>query len=135
MIYSSVNSDDCHCKEEVELEEAQALVEALEQSASDQNALPFVPGLSRKDESDTLTIHIQEEVRLINSFSCQYILLMHQSYVTHSILPIWKPMSSSSCLKLPPECIPKDRVGVVRDDSAERLLYFHATYNVSENKF
>lgn len=56
-----VNADDCHCKEEVELEEAQALVEAMEQSVKDQNALPFVPGLSRKESTDTLTIHIQDE--------------------------------------------------------------------------
>ncbi len=54
----------CPCKEEVEREEAQALVEALERSTLAQEALPFVPGLSRPDKEEVLTIHIQDMVRV-----------------------------------------------------------------------
>ena len=53
---------ECHCKEEVEKEEAQALVAALEQSNIQQGILPYVPGLSKEKDDETLTIHIQDEV-------------------------------------------------------------------------
>ena len=54
-------TEDCQCKEEVEKEEAQALVAALEQSTGSQAKLPFVPGLS-PEEDETLTIHVQQDV-------------------------------------------------------------------------
>lgn len=54
--------DGCHCKEEVEKEEAEALAEALERSDLPQDALPHVPGLSRLKSESTLTIHLQDQV-------------------------------------------------------------------------
>jgi mitogen-activated protein kinase kinase kinase 1 len=60
------DEESCPCKEEVEKEEAQALVAAMEQSSLQQNELPYVPGLSRQDEEQTLTIHIQEDTEEIS---------------------------------------------------------------------
>ena len=60
--YSDGTSEDCHCKEEVEKEEAKALVQAIERSGLEQSQLPFVPGLSSTD-SKTITIHVEPEVR------------------------------------------------------------------------
>ena len=56
-------SENCHCKEEVEIEEAQALVAALERSSLAQDALPYVPGLSREPSEASVTVYIQDEVR------------------------------------------------------------------------
>ena len=53
--------EDCACKEEVEKEEARALVQAIEQSSVEQYELPYVPGLSR-DSEQTVTIHCDAEV-------------------------------------------------------------------------
>ncbi len=61
---TSGEAEDCHCKEEVEKEEAQALAAALEQSDLQQGKLPHVPGLSREKDEETLVIHIQDEVRV-----------------------------------------------------------------------
>ena len=58
----SSGDPECYCKEEVEKEEAQALVAAMEQSNVQQGHLPYVPGLSKEKEDETLTIHIQDEV-------------------------------------------------------------------------
>ena len=57
---------DCPCKEEVEREEAQALVAALERSELLQNPLPYIPGLSGQSPDAAITIRVQEdsEVRL-----------------------------------------------------------------------
>jgi hypothetical protein len=55
-------SENCHCKEEVEIEEAKALVAALERSTLAQDALPYIPGLSRDPSEKSLTIYIQDEV-------------------------------------------------------------------------
>lgn len=52
--------ENCHCKDEVELEEAIALAKAMEISR-DQTELPQVPGLSTKREEETITIHIQQD--------------------------------------------------------------------------
>ena len=49
----------------MEKEEAQALVAALEQSNLQQGPLPYVPGLSKEKDDETLTIHIQDEVRIL----------------------------------------------------------------------
>ena len=49
----------------MEKEEAQALVAALEQSNLQQGHLPYVPGLSKEKDDETLTIHIQDEVRIL----------------------------------------------------------------------
>ena len=52
----------------MEKEEAQALVAALEQSNLQQGHLPYVPGLSKEKDDETLTIHIQDEVRILIYF-------------------------------------------------------------------
>jgi len=46
----------------VELEEAKALVAALEQSSAQQSTLPFVPGLSQVNRDEELIIRLQNEV-------------------------------------------------------------------------
>ncbi|XP_035698391.1 mitogen-activated protein kinase kinase kinase 1-like [Branchiostoma floridae] len=47
------------CKEQVEVEEAQALAVAMEMSTLPQQALPRVPGLTRRTEEKELIIHVQ----------------------------------------------------------------------------
>lgn len=54
--------DACPCKDEVELEEAQAVFEALQRSQLPETALPHVPGLCPEAGNETITIQIQEEV-------------------------------------------------------------------------
>ncbi|ELU13287.1 hypothetical protein CAPTEDRAFT_184398 [Capitella teleta] len=57
------SQENCHCKEEIEKEEAEALAEALAKSTLKQDALPHVPGLSQTEsQQETLTIRIHEEV-------------------------------------------------------------------------
>ncbi|XP_023933616.1 mitogen-activated protein kinase kinase kinase 1-like [Lingula anatina] len=53
------SSDPCYCKEEVEIEEAQALAAAMEASTK-QEDLPIIPQLGSR-EKDEITIHIQDE--------------------------------------------------------------------------
>lgn len=62
---------DCHCKDEVELEEAIALARAM-QLSDEQTALPLVPGLSARRQEETITIHIQADqtVSVINVYRC-----------------------------------------------------------------
>jgi len=55
-------SELCQCKEEVEKEEAQALVAAMERSYLRQDCLPCIPGLTRELSEKTITIHVQDEV-------------------------------------------------------------------------
>ncbi|KAF6019027.1 MAP3K1 [Bugula neritina] len=55
-----VTSGNCHCKDEVELEEAIALSKAMELSTN-QAELPKVPGLSSRREEETITIHVQPD--------------------------------------------------------------------------
>lgn len=62
ILSDNTGDDGCHCKEEVEKEEAEALVEALERSDLPQDELPHVPGLSRGKSDSTLTIHMQDQV-------------------------------------------------------------------------
>ncbi len=78
----STSDEECHCKEEVEKEEAQALVAALEQSDIQQGRLPFVPGLSKEKDEETLTIHIQDEVSCFNESwtLCDSNILVHYSF-------------------------------------------------------
>jgi hypothetical protein len=47
--------EQCHCKDEVDREEAEALATALDQSSLEQSQLPHIPGLS--SPSDTVHIH------------------------------------------------------------------------------
>lgn len=55
-----MTSGNCHCKDEVELEEAIALSKAMELSTN-QAELPKVPGLSSRREEETITIHVQPD--------------------------------------------------------------------------
>lgn len=54
------DEDDCHCKEEVEKEEALALARAMEVSCLDPPR-PVVPGLTPLDQEEVITIKIQPE--------------------------------------------------------------------------
>ena len=77
------NEESCHCKEEVEKEEAEALVEALEQSSQRQLSLPFIPGLSRNDSQETIVIRVQEEVSTVKgSWLCTWFA---QAWKSHGI--------------------------------------------------
>jgi hypothetical protein len=59
------SQENCHCKEEIEKEEAEALAAALAKSSLKQDALPHVPGLSQTEsQQETLTIHIHGEVSI-----------------------------------------------------------------------
>ena len=62
---------DCHCKDEVELEEAIALAKAMELS-TEQSALPHVPGLSARRKEETITIHIQPDQTVSGSTETLY---------------------------------------------------------------
>ena len=64
--------EECPCKEEVEQEEAKALVEALEQSEVEQSVLPYVPGLSPDVADNTVTIRVSDEVRICSYKTCAF---------------------------------------------------------------
>lgn len=55
-----ISPGSCHCKDEVEMEEALALAKAMELS-SVQLDLPKVPGLSVRLQEETITIHVQHD--------------------------------------------------------------------------
>jgi len=63
-------AEPCQCKEEVEIEEAQALAAAMERSSVNQDQLPHIPGLTRELSEKTVTIHVQDEVRTIRTVVC-----------------------------------------------------------------
>lgn len=49
----------------MEIEEAKALAAALERSTLAQDALPYIPGLSREVSETAVTIYKQDEVTLL----------------------------------------------------------------------
>ena len=59
-VAGSSEGEHCVCKEEVEVEEAKALVAAMEKSQLEQTTLPYVPGLSQNNDA-TMTIRVQDE--------------------------------------------------------------------------
>lgn len=64
MVYTynfSGDNEECHCKEEVEKEEALALAKAMEVSGIDPPN-PVVPGLTPTDREEVVTIRIQPDV-------------------------------------------------------------------------
>jgi len=67
-------AEPCQCKEEVEREEAQALVAAMERSSVSQDSLPHIPGLTRELSEKTVTIHVQDEVGNVLHLLCIDIL-------------------------------------------------------------
>jgi len=64
-VICNVDLEPCQCKEEVEIEEAQALVAAMERSSLTQDRLPHIPGLSRELSEKKVDIHVQDEVRTV----------------------------------------------------------------------
>lgn len=77
---------DCHCKDEVELEEAIALARAMELS-TEQSALPHVPGLSARRQEETITIHIQADqtVRSVCTLTLKVLICMHTCQFVHNV--------------------------------------------------
>ncbi|XP_041357748.1 mitogen-activated protein kinase kinase kinase 1-like [Gigantopelta aegis] len=57
--------EECHCKEEVEIEEAVAMAKAMEMSYV-QAPCPVVPGLTPTSKEEVITIHIQPEDDYLN---------------------------------------------------------------------
>ena len=92
-------SDGCHCKEEVEMEEAQALVAAMEQSEMTQLPLPFVPGLSRPYGEKTVTIRVQDEAEVRHELKMENKVPTHsENWESQGILKIlWKVRVKSTC--------------------------------------
>ncbi|XP_067935526.1 mitogen-activated protein kinase kinase kinase 1-like isoform X2 [Watersipora subatra] len=73
---SSGEIGNCHCKDEVELEEAIALAKAMEISQH-QIALPQVPGLSTRRQEETITIHVQPDQTDAKGSEVEYLEDIH----------------------------------------------------------
>lgn len=69
---SCLDEEDCHCKEEVEKEEALALAKAMEISSND-TPKPIVPGLTPLDQEEVITIRIQPDVGFIVIFFSHFL--------------------------------------------------------------